>query len=329
MAAPSNHLIERAAALLQSGTPGVELLGEQALTGRQAASQTADGPLDRARMPGPPPNSARLERITPTPVPSAPPVAAMPVSANAPSLLVSPVISLEAMEQAGMVLARNARSRISEEYRIVIGRILRALRADSPGNGAQNVLMITSARPGEGKSFSALNLAGSIAQHGNDKVLLVDLDAKLRPLSAQLGVGDRIGFQDLVTNPSLRPEDLILQTALDNLSFLPVGTRMSGGVDSNATRPIPPTVTRLARRFPKHVIVLDAPPCLSTSDPHTIAPHVGQVLMVVEAERTQRSEVEAAIDLIRVCPTITILLNKVRLTTSYTFGAYDYYGSYT
>lgn len=331
MAAPSNHLIERAAALLQSGAPGAELLGEQSSSGRQAPNRSADATvLDGASVQGPLLRPARLDRIPPTPVPPAPPPqsATSPASSNTQSLLASPVISAEALEQAGMVMARSARSRISEEYRIVIGRVLRALRADSPG-GVQNVLMVTSARPGEGKSFSALNLAGSIAQHGNDKVLLVDLDAKLRPISAQLGVGDRIGFQDLVTNPSLRPEDLILQTALDNLSFLPVGTRMSGGMDSNATRPIPPTVTRLARRFPKHVIVLDAPPCLSTSDPHTIAPHVGQVVMVVEAERTQRSEVEAAIDLIRVCPTITILLNKVRLTTSYTFGAYDYYGSYT
>ena len=329
MAAPSNHLIERAAALLQSGAPGVELLRDKALSSRQPASQPIDGALGSNNAPAPPPRPVRLDRVPPSPVLPAPPLPAVPASANVQSLLASPVISSEALEQAGMVLARNARSRISEEYRIVIGRILRALRADSPGNGAQNVLMVTSARPGEGKSFSALNLAGSIAQHGNDKVLLVDLDAKLRPISTQLGVGDRIGFQDLVTNPSLRPEDLILQTALDNLSFLPVGTRMSGGVDANVTRPIPPTVTRLARRFPKHVIVLDAPPCLSTSDPHTIAPYVGQVVLVVEAERTQRSEVEAAIDLIRVCPTITILLNKVRLTTSYTFGAYDYYGSYT
>ncbi len=236
---------------------------------------------------------------------------------------------LEALEQAGMILARTARTRISEEYRIVVGRVLRAMQADPDGSGSQNVVMVTSARPGEGKSFSALNLAGSIAQHGNDKVLLVDLDAKLRPISALLGVGDRIGFQDLVLNPALRPEDLILSTAIGNLSVLPVGTRLGDVLDPNIVRPIPPTIARLARRFPKHIIILDSPPCLSTSDPHTVAPYVGQVVMVVEAERTQRSEVEAAIDLVRVCPTITILLNKVRLTTSYTFGAYDYYGSYT
>ena len=51
--------------------------------------------------------------------------------------------------------------------------------------------------------------------------------------------------------------------------------------------------------------------------------------MVIEAERTQRSEVEAALDLVRVCPNITMLLNKVQLTSSHTFGAYDYYGNYS
>ena len=320
---------ETSQAVLLPRRPLERALGDQVASNRPPPSRPAEGVPGAPPVQAPPPRPARLERILPSPVPPGPPKADAPAGTGAPSLLAPPAISSEALEQAGMVLARNARSRISEEYRIVIGRVLRALKADSPGNGAQNVVMVTSARPGEGKSFSALNLAGSIAQHGNDKVLLVDLDAKLRPVSALLGVNDRIGFQDLVTNPSLRPEDLILQTALDNLSVLPVGTRMSGGVDANATRPIPPTVTRLARRFPKHVIVLDAPPCLSTSDPHTIAPYVGQVVMVVEAERTQRSELEAAIDLVRVCPTITILLNKVRLTTSYTFGAYDYYGSYT
>ena len=51
--------------------------------------------------------------------------------------------------------------------------------------------------------------------------------------------------------------------------------------------------------------------------------------MVVEAERTQRSDVEAALELVRVCPNVTMLLNKVRVTSRTTFGTYDYFGSYT
>ena len=244
-----------------------------------------------------------------------------------------PIVQLDALERAGMVVARTTRTRISEEYRIAIGRILRVLHETTDIQGTRNVVMVTSARPGEGKSFTALNLAGSIAQNGTDAVLLVDVDPKVKPLSDQLGLGEVQGFLDLVSDPSLRPEDLLRVTAIPNLAIMPVGTRLGGAAQTiggtASMRPIIPTITRLARRFPKHLIMLDAPPCLSTSDPHTLAPHVGQVILVVEAERTQRSEVEAAVDLVRVCPSITLLLNKVRMTTSHTFGAYDYFGSYT
>ena len=242
-------------------------------------------------------------------------------------------VELDMLERSGMAVARRTRTRISEEYRIATGRILRTLH-ESPGSeGARNVLMVTSARPGEGKSFTALNLAGSIAQNGTDPVLLVDVDPKVKPLSDKLGLGDASGFLDLVADPSLRPEDLIRSSAVPNLRILPVGNRDSGSAQASdgvaSVHPVVPAILRLARRFPKHLIVLDAPPCLSTSDPHTMAPHVGQIVMVVEAARTQRAEVEAALDLVRVCPSITMLLNKVRLTTSHTFGAYDYFGSYT
>ena len=261
-------------------------------------------------------------------------LADQPVRPAGPVALQAPaIVQLDALERAGMVVARTTRTRISEEYRIAIGRILRTLHETPDIQGARNVMMVTSARPGEGKSFTALNLAGSIAQNGTDAVLLVDVDPKVKPLSDQLGLGDAHGFLDLVSDPSLRPEDLLRVTAIPNLAIMPVGTRLGGAAQTvggtASMRPIIPTITRLARRFPKHLIMLDAPPCLSTSDPHTLAPHVGQVVLVVEAERTQRSEVEAALDLVRVCPSITLLLNKVRMTTSHTFGAYDYFGSYT
>ncbi|MBC7800270.1 MAG: hypothetical protein H7Z10_06590 [Gemmatimonadaceae bacterium] len=367
MALTPDHLIERAAALLKANsvphpTVAPRIVDDRASTpsfsalpdAPETAGRLDDGPpmasddqlADWAGtaspiLPMPPAyvpqtsgvaDTTALGRSAPpapgTAVPSPRPSASAPsVRPDATSLL--PVISLDALERGGMVVARAARTRISEEYRIVIGRVMRALRDEPDGDGAHNALMVTSARPGEGKTFTALNLAGSIAQHSTEKVLLVDVDAKLRPLSTLIGVGERLGFHDLVVDPTLRPEDVILNTAIGNLSFLPVGTRSGEVSDTASVRPITPTITRLARRYPKHLILIDAPPCLSTSDPHTIAPFVGQVVMVIEAERTQRSEVEAALELVRVCPTITMLLNKVKLTTSHTFGAYDYYGSYT
>jgi protein-tyrosine kinase len=88
-------------------------------------------------------------------------------------------------------------------------------------------------------------------------------------------------------------------------------------------------VERVARRFPEALVLIDAPPCLSTSDPSTLAPFVGHVVLVVQAEGTQRNEVAAALDLVKACPSVTLLLNKICLTTSYTFGAYHYFGTYS
>ena len=243
-------------------------------------------------------------------------------------------LDLVSLERAGLVVGRKARTRISEEFRVSVGQILRSVRGSyTPGRGAGNLVMVTSARPGEGKSFTSLNLAGSIAQHTQREVLLVDVDAKQNALSDQLGVGDRPGLIDLALTPSLRIEDTVVRTVIPNLSILPVGVRrvdsLEGGAEGTVARPITALIERLGRRFANHIVLLDAPPCLSTSDPSTIAPLVGQVVMVVEAERTQRSEVLAALDLIKACPTITLMLNKIRVTTSYTFGAYHYFGSYS
>ena len=249
---------------------------------------------------------------------------------EAPDLGRMPPLDMAALEKSGLVVGHKVRTRISEEFRITVGHLLRSMQANySPGRGAPNVIMITSARPGEGKSFSTLNLAGSIAQHTQREVLLIDVDAKQRSISSQLGLGDRPGLLDLSNNPTLRIEDVIIKTAIPHLSLMPVGSGQSGGLDITQTRPVTTLVERIARRFPNSVVLLDAPPCLSTSDPSTLAPFVGQIVLVVEAERTQRNEVIAALDLIKACPSVTLMLNKIRLTTSYTFGAYHYFGTYS
>ena len=235
---------------------------------------------------------------------------------------------MDTLANAGLVVSGNVRSRISEEYRIAVSRILRAARAKRPGATAGELLMVTSARPGEGKSFTALNLAGAIAHNVLRPTVLVDVDFKKRSMTHQLGLSDRMGLLDVASSGTLRIEDLVVPTAVEHLSILPIG-RMAEDVTDGERRPVSQVIERLARRFPEHIFILDLPPCLSTSDPSTLAPVVNEIIMVVEAERTQRNEVEAALDLVKLCPKITLLLNKIRTTTSNTFGAYDYYGSYS
>jgi receptor protein-tyrosine kinase len=237
-------------------------------------------------------------------------------------------ISMAVMEQAGLVVGHRLRTRIAEELRITMSELLRSMTA-RPARGAANVAMLTSARPGEGKSFIALNLAGSIAQHAQRQVILIDVDAKAGSLSGQLGLADQPGLLDLGRAQGLRIEDTLRATALPLLSLLPVGRGPGAAPDAAPAAPVATLIERVARRYPAALVLIDAPPCLSTSDPSTLAPFVGHVVLVVQAEGTQRNEVAAALDLVKACPSVTLLLNKICLTTSYTFGAYHYFGTYS
>jgi protein-tyrosine kinase len=343
------HLVERAAARLRAEAGLIDRAPWSADSDVAPDLPPADAP------PPPPPDAAAAPAAPAATVAPEPPAAAMPAppeaAANGASASASadaapvappadaaeaalPVLDLATLARAGLVLT-GGRSRVAEEYRITVGRALRALRGSRGGRtGTANLLMVTSARPGEGKSFSALNIAASIAQNGLADVLLVDLDSKPRSLSALLGLGGREGMLDLASswiagsaaagNAVRHPETLFARTGIEGLSFLPVGLRRPG-VEGAVTRSVSVALERLGRRFPRHVIVLDTAPCLSTSDPSTLAGIVDEVLLVVEAERTQRSEVEAALELLRAASNITLVLNKVRLTQRHSFGSYYYF----
>lgn len=250
-------------------------------------------------------------------------------------------LDMAVLKRAGLALA-GMRSRTTEEYRITVGRILRALHGGNrttsglpsqqmpsssiPGQALASLVMVTSARPGEGKSFSTLNLSASIAQNGLADVLLVDVDGKPRSLTTLLGLRERQGLLDLVGNPALRPEDLVVRTAIPGFNVLPLGLNRSATAEGGVTRMVLGALERVRRRFPRHVVILDTAPCLSTSDPSTLAPLVDMTVMIVEAGRTQRSELGAALELVRACPNTILVLNKVRLTHRHSFGSYYYFG---
>jgi protein-tyrosine kinase len=255
-------------------------------------------------------------------MPDAPP----PVSSRA----APDPITVATLEAAGLAVAGPRRTRISDEWRVASGQLLSRLRAAPARDGcAANLLMVTSSKPDEGKSFCALNLACSLTLGGLTEVVLMDVDSKPVSLSALLGLAEHPGLFDLVADPSLRPEDLVLPTAIAGLSILPIGRAVDadGGnsVGRTVTRPVAVMVEKLARHFSNKVVVLDAAPSLATSDVSSLAPSVGQIVMIVEAERTQHEDLEAALELLRPCPNITLVLNKIRFATKHAFGHSHYY----
>lgn len=277
--------------------------------------------LDQAARPAPAlsmplPQPAILTGASPAPNIATADVGASPQAVDALSL-----------ERAGMVDWSRTRSRISEEFRLVQRQILRAAFGPGAEPGFSNLLMVTSARPGEGKSFTSLNLAGSVARQGDHHVLLVDADSKRDSICYPLGLAEARGLLDLVANPKLDPAPLIVKTPIERLAMLPVGRERERSAELFSTKEMTRLIQSLGRRYADRLLILDAPPCLSTSDPAVLAPVVGQILFVVEADRTQRDEVEASLDLIQACPTITMVLNKQQISSRYTFGAYSSYYS--
>jgi len=326
MADRTTHLVERVAARLR-GTAGLAPAEPATPAGPAAAAAPPPPPvLDDAEpdfVPDDLPHD--LPHGLPSP-PGVPPLVETTPGREADAPAGAPFLDMATLKRGGLALA-GVRSRVTEEYRITVGRILRTLRtANRTGPGSANLVMVTSARPGEGKSFSALNLAVSVAQNGLADVLLVDVDAKPRSLSTLLGLRERPGLLDLVDQPELRAEDLLVRTAVEGFQFLPLGIARSATADAGVTRALATAIERIRRRFTHHVILLDTAPCLSTSDPSTLAPLVDQVIMVVEAGRTQRAELGASLELLKACPNVTLVLNKVRLTHRHSFGSYYYFG---
>ncbi len=329
MLAPrSSHLVERAAERLrQSGV--LEDSAAHLLEPGHGGGSTVLPP--RQPDPVPPPaglDSLPANMLAPEPLAPAMLDQGSGVPSRAPASRSGVVLDMASLERAGLLDWTHGRTRISEEFRLAQRQILRTAFAQTADPGLSNLVMVTSARPGEGKSFTSLNLSCSVALQGDHRVLLVDSDSKRDSLCHALGLGDARGILDLVADPKLDPADVILQTEIDNFSVLPVGQERGRSSELFASREMTQLIQRLARRYSDRLLILDAAPCLSTSDPAALAPVVGQILFVVEAERTQRDEIEASLDLVQACPQIMMLLNKVQISTRYTFGAYsNYYSS--
>jgi protein-tyrosine kinase len=236
------------------------------------------------------------------------------------------IVAVETLEGAGMANFHGGRDRIGEEFRIVCQQVLQTMAVGDRSASQRNMIMVTSARPGEGKSFASLNLAGALAESSGRRVLLLDADTRERSLSRLLGYLNDPGLLDLDVSPSQLVRSVVIPSGLDNLSFLPVGGDVRN-VASTALVTTANTVSlilqRIAHQFRDHILVIDAPPCLASSDPTAFAPTVGQIVLVVEAGRTRRKEVEGALDLLDACPNISLLLNKVHTQGGGSFGAYS------
>lgn len=239
------------------------------------------------------------------------------------------VIDLDAMRAAGMVTDTTERSAIAEEFRFVKRPlILRASAPRPPGGRPGNLIMVSSARPGEGKTFCAINLAMSIALERDLTVMLIDADITKPSIPSVLGIEEASkGLIDLVSEEGLDVSDVLLRTNIDNLTVLPAGRPHHLATELLASDRMERLVDDVVRRYDDRMIIIDSPPVLMSSIPGVLALHVGQIVFVVQAERSTQASIDSALGLISGCENIYLLLNKTR-TIAGVDNFDGYYGYY-
>ncbi|PHZ86060.1 XrtA-associated tyrosine autokinase [Paremcibacter congregatus] len=216
----------------------------------------------------------------------------------------------------------------AEEFRIVKRSLL--LNAFSKGESAienGNIIMVTSTQPNEGKTFCATSLAMSMAAERDLTVLLVDADVAKPDVLKTLGVKGNKGLIDVIENKDMDLSECLLRTNIPNFTILPAGKKHKLTTELLASGRMGEIIDEIARRYSDRVIIIDSPPVLASSAASVLALHVGQILYVVEAERTREGELKDALKMIEKNKNVNFLLNKTRFTPgTKKFGSYYGYG---
>lgn len=234
-------------------------------------------------------------------------------------------IDRERLSELGMVVPGAPVTGIAEEYRIVKREIIRNF--SGAGNRTVvprgNRLLIASANPGEGKTFSAVNLALSLAVEADYDVLLVDADIAKPSVLSTLGLKDGLGLMDALADPHLPLGDCLIQTDIAGLKVMPAGTQHLHDTELLASARTETLLAQLEQGAPGRILILDSPPVLAASPAAVLAGHVGQLIMVVRADETMESALRDAIGLMGACPHIQLLLNGVKYSPGgRRFGTY-------
>ncbi|MBJ7502227.1 MAG: capsular biosynthesis protein [Sphingopyxis sp.] len=234
-------------------------------------------------------------------------------------------IDRERLAARGMIVPGTPVTGISEEYRIVKRELIR----NFGGVGNRPILprghrvLIASANPGEGKTFSAVNLALSLAVEADHDVLLIDADIAKPSVLEALGLEDGPGLMDALADPHLPLGDCLIQTDIPGLKVMPAGTQHMHDTELLASARTEALLAQLEAGAPGRIVILDSPPVLAASPAAVLAGHVGQTIMVVRADTTLESALRDAIGLMGACPHIQLLLNGVKFSPGgRRFGTY-------
>lgn len=272
---------------------------------------------------------AAPEVIVDTPAPRAAPAAShgKEIARAAPAVVPTRQgkIDRDRLAELGMVVPGAPVTGISEEYRIVKREIIRNITgsANRPIVPRGHRVLIGSANPGEGKTFTAVNLALSLAVEADHDVLLIDADIAKPSVLKTLGLDSGPGLLDALADPKLPLGDCLIQTDIAGLKVMPAGTSTHHDTELLASSRTESLLAQLEQGVPGRIVIIDSPPVLAASPAAVLAGHVGQLIMVVRADVTLESALRDAVGLMSACPHVQLLLNGVKFSPGgRRFGTY-------
>lgn len=213
---------------------------------------------------------------------------------------------------------------LADQYR----NIKRPLLGGATGRGAPKldrgqVIMMASAMSGEGKTFTAINLAMSMAMEKDMSVLLVDADVAKPHISRTFGVDREPGLLDVLRDEAMNVESVILPTSVSNLSLLPAGHQTDTANELLASQRMEATINYLAESNRSRIVLIDSSPLLLTSESRALAHSAGQIVIVVRADVTPQQAVLDAIGHLGEGKSISLILNQSKMASP---GYYYGYG---
>jgi protein-tyrosine kinase len=275
-------------------------------------------------------NQANAAKAAAAPV--VPKAAALPAVAEAvlePSRITKRMsLDMRDLRAQGYLPEESRDREFAEHYRRIKRPLIDKALSATTVVGEPRVIMITSALPGDGKTFTSVNLALSMALERDISVMLVDCDVAKRHISEIAGLGEEQGLLDALVDESVDIESLAVQTDLRNLSILPAGRRVEATAELLSSIRMRQLVNTLCARNPRRIVLLDSPPLLITNEGRSLVKMAGQVVLVIRAGRTPRHAVQEAAALFDPQQAGGLILNQMAAQSDEAYYGYEAYGSH-
>jgi capsular exopolysaccharide synthesis family protein len=214
----------------------------------------------------------------------------------------------EAAGDAAVEAFREIRHGISEAY----------------GTAGPVTVAITSPEKGDGKSFVTANLALSFASLHNRRVLVIDGDTRRGSLHRLFGVDRKPGLTDLLSSDDHALESVLHEVQDGLITFLPSGTRMTGGPELLTSARCARLMAELRTRY--DVILMDTPPLAAGIDAFVLGRAMGHVALVIRSGQTHKELAAAKLDMLDRVPLrlLGAILNAVPNHRIYGYYSYSY-----